>query len=325
MLRRMVDRRLRTVMKQKHPRDLADACRYVLSAGGKRIRSVLVLLSCEAVGGKAAQALEAAVAVELMHNFTLVHDDIMDNAPTRRGRPTVHTRWNVNHAVLAGDELLGLSYRHLLRTKTPHLHRILKVFTEGFIAVCEGQALDIEFERRTDVTVDEYFEMIEKKTGRLISTSTELGAVIGSGAERHIAALRRFGKLLGRAFQLQDDLLDVVADEADLGKTVGHDILQGKKTYLLLQALENATGNQRKALMNLMTRKSGSPLPPGSSQVNDVKTITAIFRDTGALDSARQRIRRDTEHAVRALAALPRTRAYSTLTWLSEMLVKRSF
>lgn len=322
-LRRMVDRRLRTLIRQHHPADLLDACRYVLSAGGKRIRAVLVLLSCEAVGGNARSALDAAVAVELMHNFTLVHDDIMDNAATRRGQPTVHTRWNVNHALLVGDVLLGFSYRQLLRTQTPHLERALNIFTEGFIDVCVGQALDVEFERRTDVTVDEYFGMIEKKTGTLISTATELGAIIGGGTEQQIAALCRFGTLLGRAFQLQDDLLDVVANEADFGKTVGGDILEGKKTFLLLKALERARGTQHRALMAVMKRKSA----PRSSipRANEVKTITAIYRSTGALDSAQQCIRRDTERALDALSPLPKSPALAALIWLAEMLVRRNY
>lgn len=323
-LRRMVERRLALSVKRNQPRDLAEACRYVLSAGGKRVRSVLVLLSCEAVGGKAADALDAAVAVELLHNFTLVHDDIMDNAPTRRGQATVHTRWDVNHALLVGDVLLGLSYRQLLCTRMPHLDRALRVFTEGFIDVCEGQALDVEFERRSDVTVPEYFRMIEKKTGRLISTSTELGAIIGQGKERHIAALRRFGALLGRAFQLQDDLLDVVANEENFGKVIGGDILEGKKTFLLLKALERATGNQRKTLMHVMNRKS-APRPPRPVQKDEVQAVTAIYASTGALDSARQRIRRDTEHALEALSALPETSARAALAWLAQMLVKRTF
>ncbi len=322
VLRRMVDRRLRTLIRRNRPADLHEACRYVLSAGGKRVRAVLVLLACEAVGGKARSALDAAVAVELMHNFTLVHDDIMDHAATRRGQPTVHTRWNVNHALLVGDVLLGFSYRQLLQTHTPHLDRALEIFTEGFIAVCEGQALDIEFEQRTDVTVREYFEMIAQKTGRLISTATELGALIGGGTERELDAFRRFGLLLGRAFQLQDDLLDVVAEEANFGKTIGGDILEGKKTFLLLKALERATGSQRTALMAVMKRKSAPRHHMPST--DEVKRITAIYRATGALDFARQRIRRDTERALRALSPLPESPARATLIWLAEMLVRRS-
>lgn len=321
----MVDRRLRSVMGNDHPKELAEACQYVLTAGGKRVRSVLVLLASEAVGGKAARALDAAAAVEILHNFTLVHDDIMDNAPTRRGRPTVHRKWNLNNALLAGDLLLGLAYRYMLRTRSLHLDRALKVLTEAFIAVCDGQALDLEFERRSDVTVNEYFRMIARKTGALIAAATEIGAIIGGGTEREIAALRKFGALIGRAFQLQDDLLDVVGKERDFGKTIGGDILEGKKTFLLLNALEHSSGRDRAALMRVMKRRYMPPLRTRTERTKEVRTIATIYAASGAIETARQHIRKDTEQAVAALESLPESSARSTLVWLSQMLVKRSF
>lgn len=323
MLRRMIDRRLLTVVRHRRPAELVEACLYVLSGGGKRIRSTLVLLSCEAVGSNARRALDAAIAVEVMHNFTLVHDDIMDNASTRRGRPTVHARWGLDQALLVGDVLLGFAYRQLLRTDATRIARALHVFTESFIAVCEGQAMDIAFERRSDVTVADYFAMIEKKTGTLIATAAELGAIIGGGTEREIAALATFGKHVGRAFQLQDDLLDVVADEADFGKSIGGDIIEGKRTFLLLKALERASGRQRQALLQVMRGQHARRLGSRAAREKQVRTIAAIYEATGVLDEARRRIRRDTNQALEALAALPASKARLTLTWLAQMLVKR--
>lgn len=319
-----MDAHLRTLIKHQHPKELTDGCRYVLSAGGKRVRSTLLLLSCEAVGGNMRNALNASAAIELMHNFTLVHDDIMDNATSRRGRATVHTRWNVNNALLVGDVLLGLAYKQMLRTSSAKLHHLLDIFTKGFLDVCEGQAFDLEFEHRTHVTLEDYFEMIEKKTGRLISTSTELGALVGGGTEKQVTALRTFGRHLGRAFQLQDDLLDVVAEEEQLGKKIGGDIIEGKKTFLLLKSLESATGKDRMALMNVMNRWSTSSPFDSKAQAVEVRNVAAIYFSTGAIEAARKQIQRDTLRARAALKTLPASRGRETLLWFSEMLLSRN-
>jgi len=323
-LRRLVDNRLRSLVKQGRPKEVTDACRYVLSAGGKRVRSTLVLLSCEAVGGNIRDAVDASAAIELMHNFTLVHDDIMDNAASRRGRPTVHTKWNVNNALLVGDVLLGLAYQRVLKTDSKKLRRILEVFTQGLLDVCEGQALDLEFEHRSNVTLEEYFEMIEKKTGHLISTSTELGGLIGDGTEDQIASLRKFGRYLGRAFQLQDDLLDVVADEEQFGKTIGGDIVEGKKTFLLLESLERANGKDRAALMRMMNRRAAEPLRTKAEREHEVKAVTTIYSSTGAIEAARRKIQHDTMQAGAALKSLPKSQARESLLWFAEMLLKRN-
>ncbi|MBI5474186.1 MAG: polyprenyl synthetase family protein [Ignavibacteriae bacterium] len=322
-LRKLVDDHLHSLVKQNSPKDVSDACRYVLSAGGKRVRAVLVLLSCKAVGGNVRDALDASAAIELMHNFTLVHDDIMDNAASRRGKPTVHTQWNTGTALLAGDVLLGLAYRKALNTNSGRLQRILNLFTNGLIGVCEGQALDLEFERRSDVTVRDYFEMIGKKTGKLIATSTELGAIIGQGTDRQVTALRQFGHYLGRAFQLQDDLLDVVAEEKAFGKTIGGDIVEGKKTFLLLQSLERARGRDRRTLMRVMNRKASAPLRNMPERKREIESVTAIYESTGTLDAARTLIRQNTTRAESMLQSLPASRAQGTLLWLSNMLLQR--
>jgi len=319
-LRRMVDRCLAAVVTRGGPKDLVDACSYVLAGGGKRVRSTLVLLACEAVGGRLKDAVDAGAAIEIMHNFTLVHDDVMDHAPSRRGRATVHVRWDLNNALLVGDVLLGLAYRSLLRTRSESLPQLVGLFTSGVIEVCEGQALDLEFEKRSDVTVDEYFAMIEKKTGRLISMATEMGALIGGGSRAHVEALKMFGHYLGRAFQLQDDLLDVVAEEKHFGKTIGGDIIEGKKTFLLLKAAERVAGKDRFLLRKILTR-GGKGL--GSRRAT-VAAVTALYRRTGVLDETRDQIRRNTRKAVAALDALPAGHATAMLRWLSDSLIHRA-
>jgi geranylgeranyl diphosphate synthase type II len=262
--------------------------------------------------------------MELMHNFTLVHDDIMDRATSRRGRPTVHTTWGSNNALLVGDILLGLAFKHLLETRAKRLQRVLHVFTAGLLDVCEGQALDVEFERRSNVSVNEYFVMIRKKTARLLSAAAELGGLIGEGTEKQIVSLRKFGDSLGRAFQLQDDLLDVVADEKEFGKRIGGDILEGKKTFLLLKALEQAKGNDRKALLRVIHRSTSPPLRTKAEREREVNKVARIYESSGAIDAARKKIREETHRAQRALQSLPKNRAQETLYWLSQMLLTRS-
>jgi geranylgeranyl diphosphate synthase, type II len=296
---------------------LTEACRYVLNGGGKRVRGVIVLLACEAAGRPARHALDAAAAVEIMHNFTLVHDDIMDHARTRRGRPSVHARWDVNTALLVGDVLLGLSYESLLRTDPPP--RATGLLTRGLLEVCEGQALDMEFESRDDVTIRQYFHMIEKKTARLISLSAELGAVIGGGSPRCVSALRRYGLHLGRAFQIQDDLLDVVADQRQFGKTIGGDILERKKTFLLLTALERLRGAERRQLDRLLA----APRRRGAEGRKIVQKVTALYAACDVPEAARRRIVQESSRARAALDTLPDGRATGMLRWLAGVLVHR--
>jgi len=293
------------------------------------VRAVLVILSCESVGGTASRALDAAAAVEVLHNFTLVHDDIMDNADARRGRPTVHRQWSVNDALLAGDTLLGAAYQALLRTPGSAHRRLAAVLTQGLLDVCEGQSLDLEFEARTDVSVKEYFRMIGKKTGALIATAAELGAIVGGGTPSRVAALRRFGLGLGRAFQVQDDLLDIAGNAHDFGKTIGGDILEGKKTYLLLRAAERAEGEDRRLIERILRKEGpalgwkgadGAVTPSGSAVVAQMKKLYGRY---GILEDAGTVVRRTTAGAVSALARLPHTPAREMLRALAEELVHR--
>jgi geranylgeranyl diphosphate synthase, type II len=319
-LRRRVDRCLERVPIQSGPKRLTDACEYVLGSGGKRLRAILTLLSCEAAGGKVRDALHAGAAIEIMHNFTLVHDDIMDHATSRRGRPTVHVRWGLNNALLTGDVLLGLAYRQLLQTASPALPHLVALFTTGVVEVCKGQALDLEFEDRTDVSVKEYFRMIERKTGRLLSLAMETGALIGGGRPRDTTALRRFGHFLGRAFQLQDDLLDVVADETEFGKTIGGDIMEGKRTFLILTAASRARGADRAYLLRVL-RKRGRGI--GSRRIV-VPAVAEIYYRYGVIRDTERLVRHNTGLARQSLATLPRSAATAMLDWLANALLHRS-
>ena len=328
-LRSMISRKLAALIRQDQPEELREACRYVLSGGGKHIRGVIVLLSCEAVGKRAAEALHAAAAMEVLHNFTLVHDDVMDNSPLRRGRPTVHVRWNVNTALLAGDTLIGLGYRTLLQGDPRHHDALARTFTSCLLDVCEGQALDMAFGRRDDVQLSEYFTMIGKKTASLLAGAAEIGAIVGGASPKQRSALRRYGVHLGHAFQLQDDLLDVVADPGDLGKPIGGDIVEGKRTFLLLRAAEKATGTDRQFLRSLLRSDGRAPQSAqtgGTARTREqqlVSRVTGLFAQVGVLEEARGEIRRSTSRAVRSLNPLAATRARDMLASLAEYLALR--
>ena len=311
-----IDRRLASLIDGKSPSSVYDPIRYVLASGGKRVRSMLVLLSCQALGGKMSQALDAAAAIEILHNFTLVHDDVMDKAVLRRGRPTVHKKWDTNVAILAGDEMIAHAYRSLLKTKTPRMQQVLSSFTDAFVQVCEGQGLDKEFERRGNVGLEDYLLMIDKKTGRVISAAAEIGAIIGGGSAAQISALRKFGEYLGRAFQIQDDLLDIDGNEKDLGKTIGGDIMEGKKTYLLLKALETVNGSDRTFLRSLT---SGNGVTKAA-----IRRVQHIYRNAGVLQETETEVAGSTKRAQQSIAHIKQSRSKEMLVWLSDQLLQRN-
>jgi geranylgeranyl diphosphate synthase type II len=313
----VVEKYLHNFICEKKPQALYCPANYVLIAGGKRIRPVITLLACEVVGGEVGEAIHAGAGIEILHNFTLVHDDIMDHADTRRGRPTVHKKWDENVALLSGDVLLALAYRALLRTRTQRIQEICKVFTEGVVTICEGQALDKEFETRHRVHVNEYLSMIEKKTGKLVSVAAQVGGLIGNAGPAQQEALKKYGEFVGRAFQLQDDLLDIIADEKEFGKTIGSDLVEGKKTFLLLEALRRAKGKEKKMLQRIFL-KGGLP----RSQVH---LYRRIYEETGAIGSAKKRIEADIAEAKCQLSLLPASPAREAFEWLTDKLLNRKF
>lgn len=218
------------------PANLYEPIKYIMSLGGKRIRPVMVLMAAELFTNEVLKALDVALAIETFHNFTLVHDDIMDNAPLRRGKQTVHEKWGVNNAILSGDVMMVESNKHLSKADISVLKPVLDTFNQTAQGVCEGQQLDMEFETRSDVSIDEYIEMIRLKTAVLLGGAMKLGAIVGGSDEKNSALLYQFGENLGVAFQLQDDILDVYGDPEKFGKQVGGDIIANKKTFLHLKA-----------------------------------------------------------------------------------------
>ena len=251
------------------PALLYEPIRYSLEEGGKRIRPVALLAGCEMFGGDPCEALSAALAVEVFHNFTLLHDDIMDNAPTRRGKPAVHKRWDSNVAILSGDVMMIGAYRLLAKLSGEKLTAVLGIFNEVAVGVCEGQSLDMQYESHSEISVAEYLEMIRLKTAVLLAGAFKIGARL-AGTDVHRADIMySFGLNVGMAFQIQDDLLDTYSDEATLGKNIGVDILAGKKTFLLTNALALADPATKMRLQNL----TADQFLPAAEKIACVKTI----------------------------------------------------
>lgn len=228
---------------EREPQGLYAPVRYTLSLGGKRVRPALVLLACNLFADDVTPAVAPALGLEIFHNFTLLHDDIMDKADVRRGHPTVHRKWDENTAILSGDAMQMVACRYMCQAPACDLPRVLDAFTRMALEICEGQQYDMEFERRTEVTAEEYLEMIRLKTAVLLATALRIGAWIGGAGDGDADRLYDFGINLGLAFQLKDDLLDVYGDERTFGKKIGGDISCNKKTYLLIQARRLATGD----------------------------------------------------------------------------------
>ena len=233
----------------ERPTSLYEPQRYIISSSGKRIRPVLALMGCGLCGEEIEKAIPAALAVELVHNFTLIHDDIMDQAEVRRGSPSVHIRWDESTAILSGDSLFVQAILQLQKlSPDADYKQANKIFLEGINHVCEGQALDMEFERRMDVSTDEYLEMISGKTAALLSVSLQLGGLAANASHDQLGQLRQLGESLGLAFQVQDDLMDVTADPEKFGKKRGGDISEGKKTFLMVKTLESCDRSEREWL-----------------------------------------------------------------------------
>jgi len=265
----------------EEPKNLYDPLRYFLNLGGKRTRPTLTLMGCSLFGEPGLKAINAAVAVELFHNFTLIHDDIMDDAPLRRGKNTVHEKWNNNIGILSGDVLFVEAYKQLARHEVDVLPELLSIFSRTAKEVCEGQQMDMDFESRNDVSIDEYIEMIRLKTSVLLGAALEMGAVIAKADSNDVAKIYEFGMNVGLAFQLQDDILDLYADPEKFGKQVGGDILSNKKTYLLIKAQELANDDQRKQLNDILDNQTGE------TKVNNSR---ALFDELGVKQSAQKRM-----------------------------------
>ena len=239
----------------REPFSLYDPINYTIESGGKRIRPVLVLMACNLFSDNIEEAIKPAIGLEIFHNFTLLHDDIMDHANIRRGNPTVHKKWNENTAILSGDAMFIKAYEYFLGCESPNLREILKVFNNTALEVCEGQQYDMEFEDRNNVTEQEYLRMIELKTSVLLAAALKIGALLGGADKSDANVLYEFGRNIGLAFQLQDDLLDVYGDAAVFGKQIGGDIVANKKTLMLIKARELAKGEDKNRLNDLLFSK----------------------------------------------------------------------
>ncbi len=259
-LKKLVNKAILNLSYNEEAEKLNDPVKYILSIGGKRLRPVLALVACNLFSDTIDDAVIPATGLEVFHNFTLVHDDIMDHAPFRRNLPTVHNKWNLNQAVLSGDVMAFIANECFLQTPPRHLLKVFRVFNKAAIEVCVGQQLDIDFEKAAIVLHEEYLRMIELKTASLIAASAKIGAVIGGSDDRDADILYEFGKNLGLAFQIQDDLLDIYGDIKVFGKIPGGDIISNKKTFMLVKALELASTEQSKQLHEQFGLKEFDPV-----------------------------------------------------------------
>jgi len=302
----------------KEPGNLYAPVNYILNMGGKRLRPVLTLIATELFGVDSQKALPAAMAIEVFHNFSLVHDDIMDDAPLRRGEPTVHEKWDINTGILSGDVMLINSYACLEAYDPEILKPLFAIFNKTAIEVCEGQQYDVDFETRTDVTISEYLKMIEYKTSVLIGAALKMGAIIAHASIENQNAIYEFGRNLGIAFQLQDDYLDAFGNPETFGKQVGGDIIENKKTFLYLKALELGAKNDQMRLLELFSHHPDDK----NKKVEEVKDI---FRRSGADSVTKTEIEKFTEQAFISLAEIEASEeGKAILQKLGEDLMQRS-
>lgn len=278
----------------RQPCGLYDPVAYILSLGGKRIRPAMVLMASDLFGGNLNEVIDPALGLEIFHNFTLLHDDIMDHAPIRRGKPTVHVRWSENTAILSGDAMQILAYQYIAKAPQSVLKPVLDLFSQTAAEVCEGQQFDMEFEDRKDVSASEYLEMIRLKTAVLLACSLKTGAICAGASSRDADLIYGFGIDLGLAFQLQDDLLDVYGDEKTFGKQIGGDILANKKTYLLIHALKSAQGETAAELNYWLQAKEFDPL-------EKIRSVRAIYNQLGVDRICRDKMQEHYEKAMQKM------------------------
>lgn len=301
---------------KREPYGLYEPIEYTLASGGKRLRPRLVLLAAEMFGGKEEKVLPAALAIEVFHNFTLLHDDVMDKADIRRGRPTVHVRWNDNTAILSGDQMVIEAYTLLSRVPADRLSETLRLFNKMATEICEGQQYDMEFERREQVSIEEYMQMIRLKTSVLLATALQIGAYIAGANAAQQKALYEYGINIGLAFQIQDDILDVYGDPRTFGKAIGGDICCNKKTYMLLTALQRADDETRAELEQWLQTQDKSD--------EKIQAVTDIYTRTGAREVCETVMQLHTHEALSQLNALPQNDATEQLRKLAEKLVMRT-
>ena len=304
-LQHLVNKAIADTKYTEQPAELYEPISYLMQLGGKRMRPVLVLIATEMFDGNVFKALDAAIGIELFHNFTLMHDDIMDKAPLRRGKPTVHAKWNESAAILSGDVMFVEAYKLMIKVDDSILREVLAIFSDTASGVCQGQQADMNFEKRDDVSLPEYLEMIRQKTAVLLAGSMQIGALIGGAVPDQANLLYEFGQNLGLAFQLQDDILDVYGNPEKFGKQVGGDILSNKKTFMLIKAKELATGNTRTELDQWLNR-SDDPFAK-------IEAITSVYNLLEVRKLAEVEMEEYVNKALRALDLISVDRAKKDL------------
>ena len=289
-----VNNAIKAIPYPEQPSHLYEPITYTMDLGGKRLRPVLVLMACEAVGGDINRAITPAIGLEMFHNFTLLHDDVMDKADIRRGKPTVHVKWDDNTAILSGDAMLTMATQLIAQTPADVMPQVMDLYNRTAMEIYEGQQYDVDFETRNDVTVDEYIEMIRLKTSVLLGCACKMGALIGGADEATAQLFYKVGENLGLAFQLQDDMLDVWGDEATFGKAIGGDIMNNKKTFLLINAMQRATGDHKVELSLWLST-------PNASRAVKVPAVTAIYDALNLRSLSLDAINRYNDEALNAL------------------------
>ena len=314
-----IDDEIKNSLGTVDPDELQKSTQHLIKAGGKKIRPSLVVLSSEAVGGTAQEALKTAAAVELIHTFSLIHDDIMDKDDMRRGKPSVHILWGESMAILAGDTLFSKAFETVLETgidgvSYERVVNALKTVVDSCIKICEGQASDMCFEGNFDVNEDEYMKMIYKKTGALIAAATRSGAIIGGGSPAQVETLSEYGRLVGLAFQIQDDYLDVISDEENLGKPVGSDIVEGKMTLMVVHALSNASDDDKEEIISILK----------ADEDTDVDRAIELFEKYGSINYARDIALDNVDQAKKLLESLEDSEAKIALAMIADYVLQRN-
>ena len=309
---------LKHTVKSKEPKNLYEPISYILELGGKRLRPVLTLLTTALFDGDYKKALDAALAIEVFHNFSLVHDDIMDDAPLRRGKTTVHEKWDINTGILSGDAMLINSYQYFESYFNEEFKKLVQLFSKTAIEVCEGQQYDVDFETRDDVTIAEYLKMIEYKTAVLVASAMKMGAIIANTSEENQNFIYEFGRNLGIAFQLQDDYLDAFGDPKTFGKQIGGDIIENKKTFLYLRALELCSSSEKETLLHLYSIEPTDP-------TDKIVAVKTVFEQSGSVVATKKKIENYTLKAFDCLTQinLPEERK-GVLKAFGENLMKRT-
>lgn len=292
----LINRAVANIEYPQTPFGLYEPVKYQLDMGGKRVRPLLTLMACDMFGGDVNSAISPALGLEIFHNFTLLHDDVMDKAEIRRGRPTVHIAWSENTAILSGDAMQIIATQKVCDAPANVHKEVLDLYNKTALEICEGQQYDMEFENRDDVTVEEYINMIRLKTAVLIGCALKMGAIIAEAAPEQSEALYKFGENIGLAFQLQDDYLDVYGDVKTFGKKIGGDILNNKKTYMLISAMTLAKGEIKERLVSLLE---------GPQDDNKIEQVTAIYSELGIDKMAREKISEYSQKALTYLNGIP--------------------